>query len=380
MNNPIGIDAISFYSPRYYLDLATLAKVRGVDPSKFQVGLGQFQMAIISPLEDIVTMALEAASDVVVGHEEVIDLILFATESGFDFSKASGIYLQQLLKLNPYARVLEVKQACYGATGALQLAVDHIQLHPDRKALVLASDVAWYGFQSAGEVTQGAGAIAMLISANPRVAVVHAGKFYTESNADFYRPLGSEVPVVDGKLSIRSYRDVLKKVAPDKAFEYICFHQPFATMADKANEALKFPIKPEALQLVKQLGSVIGNIYNGSLFLSLISLLMYHKTTLAPQRIGMFSYGSGATGEFFELDLLASYSQGIHIQKFHDLVHHRLALTFEHYESFMHQFVAKEKSLDHLTNRSTLRPDQRYILKAIQAGHRIYEAIDTQGS
>jgi hypothetical protein len=46
----------------------------------------------------------------------------------------------------------------------------------------------------------------------------------------------------------------------------------------------------------------------------------------------------------------------------------------------MHQFVAKEKSLDHLTNRSTLRPDQRYILKAIQAGHRIYEAIDTQGS
>jgi 3-hydroxy-3-methylglutaryl CoA synthase len=94
----------------------------------------------------------------------------------------------------------------------------------------------------------------------------------------------------------------------------------------------------------------------------------------------LFSYGSGATGEFFELDLLSTYPQGIPIQKFHDLVHHRLALTFELYESFMHQFVAKEKSLDHLTIRSTLRPDQRYILKAIQAGHRIYEAIDTQGS
>ncbi len=372
MSVSIGIDALSFYSPRYYLDLARLAEARGVDPSKYQIGLGQYQMAIISPLEDIVTMALEAASDIVQGHEQDIDLILFATESGFDFSKASGIYVQQLLKLNPFARVLEVKQACYGATGALQLAVDHIRLHPDRKALVIASDVAWYGFQSAGEVTQGAGAIAMVVSADPRIAVVHSGKFYTENNADFYRPLGSEVPVVDGKLSIRSYRDVLKKVAPEKAFEYICFHQPFATMADKANDALAFPIKPEALQLVKQLGSVIGNIYNGSLFLSLLSLLMYAPSPLTPQRIGMFSYGSGATGEFFELDLLATYTQGLKFSQLHERVTNRVALTFEQYEQFMQVFSEKEKRLEYQPDLSTLRTDQRFILKAIQAGHRVY--------
>jgi hydroxymethylglutaryl-CoA synthase len=372
MNVSIGIDALSFYSPRYFLDLTRLAAVRGVDPSKYQVGLGQFQMAIISPLEDIVTMALEAASDIVSGHEQDIDLILFATESGFDFSKASGIYVQQLLKLNPFARVLEVKQACYGATGALQLAVDHIRLHPNRKALVIASDVAWYGFQTPGEVTQGAGAIAMLVSANPRIAVVHSGKFYTESNADFYRPLGSEVPVVDGKLSIRSYRDVLKKVAPEKAFEYICFHQPFATMADKANEALAFPIQPTALQLVKQLGSVIGNIYNGSLFLSLISLFMYSKTALKPQNIGMFSYGSGATGEFFELGLMSTYREGISLIRLHERVANRVALTFEQYEHFMKVFSEKEKQLEYQPDLSTLRSDQRFFLKAIQAGHRLY--------
>ena len=375
MNPSIGIDAISFYSPRYFLELATLAKARNVDPAKYQVGLGQYQMAIISPLEDIVTMAMEAAKDVVVGHEQTIDLILFATESGFDFSKAAGIYLQHLLKLNPFARVLEVKQACYGATAALQLAVDHITLHPTRKALVLASDVAWYGFQSAGEVTQGAGAIAMLISANPRVAVVHSGKFYTESNADFYRPLSSEVPVVDGKLSIRSYREVLKKVAPNKPFEYVCFHQPFATMADKANEALAFPISAPALQLVKQLGSSIGNIYNGSLYLSFLSLLMYAKTPLLPQSIGMFSYGSGATGEFFELELRSTYLSGIPMKKLHDLVTHRLPLTFDQYVEFMNAFTQKEKAFDHPTNRLTLRPDQRFILRSIQAGHRVYEDL-----
>lgn len=375
MNSSIGIDAISFYSPRYYLDLALLAHARGVDPSKYKVGLGQHQMAIISPLEDIVTMALEASSDVVRGHENDIDLILFATESGFDFSKASGIYIQQMLKINPFARVLEVKQACYGATGALQLAMEHIQLHPDRKALVLASDVAWYGFQSAGEVTQGAGAIAMLISANPRMAVVHSGKFYTESNADFYRPLGQDVPVVDGKLSIRSYRDVLKKVAPQQAFEYVCFHQPFATMADKANEALTFPISNDALSLVKQLGSVIGNIYNGSLYLSLISVLMYSKNMLKPQRIGMFSYGSGATGEFFEIDLLATYLQGINLAYLQDQVSHRVALSFEQYVEFMNLFSHKEKLLNYQPDITTLRPDQRFILKAIQAGHRVYEDL-----
>ncbi len=56
-----GIDKIGFYTPRYYLDLLTLAKARNVDPGKFCIGLGQQKMSLPSPDEDVVTMAASAA-------------------------------------------------------------------------------------------------------------------------------------------------------------------------------------------------------------------------------------------------------------------------------------------------------------------------------
>ena len=56
-----GIDTLSFYTSHYALDLARLAEVRGVDPDKYFVGLGQRKMAVPAPDEDIVTMAAVAA-------------------------------------------------------------------------------------------------------------------------------------------------------------------------------------------------------------------------------------------------------------------------------------------------------------------------------
>lgn len=372
MAQKVGIDAISFYTPGAFLDLAVLAKARGVEEAKYKVGLGQDKMGIISPSEDIVTMGLEAAYDIVQGQQSAIDLVLFATESGFDFSKAAGIYLHPLLGLNAQCRVLEVKQACYAATGALQLAVQYVSLNPQKKALVISSDIAWYGFKTPGEVTQGAGAIAMIIAANPKVAVVQPGQFYTESIPDFYRPLGSEVPVVDGKLSIRTYRDIFKKVMPNKPYEYICFHQPFATMANKANEVLPYPVAEEFLTESKILGSIVGNIYNGSLFLSLLSVFMHAKKTLRGKTIGMFSYGSGSIGEFFDVTVQNDHEKAIPFSRIRQVLDDRRALSFGEYERWMNEFSTKERQLNYAVDASYISPKQRFYLKSIEQGHRLY--------
>src|SRR5699024_5093131 len=121
-------------------------------------------------------------------------------------SKSSGVYVHKLLNLNPNARTIELKQACYGATAALQLAKGHIALHPESKVLVLASDIARYGLNTAGEVTQGAGAIAMIISANPRIMELEKDStFLTNDIMDFWRPTYSKVAYVDGKFSNEQY-------------------------------------------------------------------------------------------------------------------------------------------------------------------------------
>jgi hydroxymethylglutaryl-CoA synthase len=371
MANKVGIDAINFYTPQVYLDLSDLAVARQAAVDKFKVGIGQEKMSLIEPFEDIVTMAAEASVSLVKGRENDIGLLLFATESGIDFSKSAGVYLHALLKLNPHCRVLEVKQACYAATGALMLAKDYVAAHPNKLALVVASDVAWYGFESAGEVTQGAGAVAIIIAANPRIGVIHEGQMIVANMTDFYRPAHYEVPIVDGKQSIRSYKDLLKVVRPEIAMKFMCFHMPFATMSDKASEVLISPLSQDVLQATKAFNKEVGNIYNGSLYLSLLSLMSTYPSSLANETVGMFSYGSGATGESFSLSLTADYDRFIDKENFIHMIQRRQRVNIETYQSLMSVYASKEKALEFQPALSQSL-SHRFFLTSIQAGHRAY--------
>jgi hydroxymethylglutaryl-CoA synthase len=372
MNFKVGIDAIHFYTPRIYLDLADLAIARQTSVDKFKIGIGQEKMSLIEPFEDIVTMAAEASLPIIKGREDDVGLLLFATESGVDFSKSAGVYLHHLLKLNPNCRVLEVKQACYAATGALLLAKDYVQNHPTKIALVVASDVAWYGFESAGEVTQGAGAIAMIVAHNPRIGVIEEGQAIVANMMDFYRPAYYDVPIVDGKQSIRSYKDLLRSVRPVSPMKYVCFHMPFATMSDKASEVLVQPLSQEVLLATKAFNKEVGNIYNGSLYLSLISLLTTYPSSLEQETIGMFSYGSGATGEMFGLKLVPGYQTQIPKDIFLSSITNRQRVEFSQYQDLMSTYAEKEKALEY-EPRLPQNKGHRYVLVAIRSGHRYYE-------
>lgn len=123
--------------------------------------------------EDIVTMAAEAAYPLVQGDDSAaISSLLFATETGIDQSKAAGIYVHRLLGLSNNCRVVELKQACFSATAALQMACALVARQPEKKVLVIASDIARYELNTPGEATQGCGAVAMLVTANPRLVEI----------------------------------------------------------------------------------------------------------------------------------------------------------------------------------------------------------------
>ena len=78
--------------------------------------------------------------------------------------------------------------------------------------LVIASDTARYGLNSGGEPTQGAGAVAMVISHNPSILELHDDSVaYTEDVYDFWRPSGEIYPLVAGKLSKDAYIKSFKK-------------------------------------------------------------------------------------------------------------------------------------------------------------------------
>ncbi len=352
----IGIDAISFYTTRYYLDLKVLAERRGADYQKYYVGIGQELMSVAPPDEDVITMGASAAQPLMeMGDRSEIDLVLFATESGVDQSKAGGVFVHGLLDLSSSCRVVELKQACYSATVGIQMAAAMVQRGAARKVLVIASDIARYELSSPGEATQGAGAVAMIIAAEPRlIALDPESGYYTADVMDFWRPNYREEALVDGKYSTQIYIEALLNTweqyqrlsgrAPEDLYRF-CYHIPFTKMAEKAHRRLIRNVTGKNLsmeEIERALGEslnysrVTGNCYAASLYVGLTSLLDCSREDLSGRRIGFFSYGSGCVGEFFSGEVRKGYQQHLLSDRHQKMLADRIELTCEQYEDIYH--------------------------------------------
>jgi hydroxymethylglutaryl-CoA synthase len=354
----IGIDRISFHTSHYYVDLKTLAAARSVEPDKYYVGIGQEKMAIPSPDEDVVTLAASAAWPLMCdGELEDVELLLFATESGIDQSKAAGIYVHGLLEMGSRCRVVELKQACYSGTAGLQMAIAFVARNPGKKALVIASDVARYELGSPGEATQGCGAVAMVVSENPRlVAIDPECGYYTEDVMDFWRPNYRSEALVDGKYSTmvyihalteswKQYADLTGRSLAD--FDRFCYHIPFTKMAEKAHRKLchKFKVQPGKEQMHALLeeslrySRITGNCYAGSMYVGLASLLDTAEEDLADKRIGFYSYGSGCVGEFFSGVVQPGYRDVLYAEQHRNMLENRTELKYQQYEDIFNYGV-----------------------------------------
>lgn len=389
----VGIDQISFYTSHYFLDLATLAKARGIDTNKFYVGLGQEKMSVCAPDEDIVTLAANAALRVVKAEDiNQIDTIFFATETGIDQSKAAGIYVKGLLNIPNKVRVVEVKQACYSATVALQMATAWVTKHPTKKVLILSADVARYGFNTAGESSQGCGAVAMLISANPRILAIEAGAgIYTDDVMDFWRPNYRDEALVEGHYSTKIYLQALEETWQHYQMEtgrqfhehaHFCYHTPVPRLVEKAHEQLcklnnqdrtRETVQTE-MQNALVYGKACGNAYSAALYISLASLLDNSNNDLSGERIGFYSYGSGCVAEFFSGVVQPGYRQYLDTEFHREMLSHRQELTYDEYEAFYSFQLPKNGGECHTPKHKA----GKFRLAGIKDHKRQYEAVTVQ--
>lgn len=135
-------------------------------------------------------------------------------------------------------------------------------------ALVVVSDIAKYDMGSSGEMTQGAGAVVMLLNDNPRLLAFDPKVTATsiKDEYDFYRPFGKETPIVHGQYSNLLYMIQVKKaveaykkkvissglinIEPGETIvdhlDYINMHLPYSNMGKKA---LAYLVRHEWRQL-----------------------------------------------------------------------------------------------------------------------------------
>lgn len=351
----VGIDKLHFATSHLYVDMAELATARQAEPDKYLIGIGQSKMAVIPPSQDAVTLAANAAAPMLTATDiAAIDLLVVGTESGIDNSKASAIYVAKLLGLSQRVRTIEMKEACYAATAGVQLAQDHVRVHPDKKALVIGSDVARYGLNTPGEPTQGGGAVAMLISADPKVlALGTESSLLSEDVMDFWRPLYHTEALVDGKYSSNIYIDYFQDVfknylqttqtSPD-TLTALVFHLPYTKMGLKALRSVLPLVDAEKqaqwlthFEHARQLNRQVGNLYTGSLYLSLLSQLLTDPQLQPGNRLGLFSYGSGAEGEFYTGVIQPDYQAGLDHGLPQRLARRRRVSVVEYETLFSHQ-------------------------------------------
>jgi polyketide biosynthesis 3-hydroxy-3-methylglutaryl-CoA synthase-like enzyme PksG len=375
----IGIESLNVYGGRAYVEVQDIFTARQLDAARYD-NLMMRRKAVSLPCEDPVTNAVNAARPLLdrLGPDgrDNVELLITATESGLDFGKSIATYVHKYLGLPSTCRMFEVKQACYGGTAALQMAVamSSTGLSPGGKALVIASDVARASVKlTYAEPSQGVAAVAMLVGRAPGVLDIDPGAsgIHAFEVLDTCRP-DAETETGDPDLSLMCYLDCLEASFADYArkvegadfrssFDYLAFHTPFAGMVKGAHRHLmrrRHQSAPAQIQedfeqrLAPSLRYCVevGNSYSATLFVALAGLI----DALGPRdtyRTGLFSYGSGCCSEFFSGIVpagAAEHQAGFAIA---DALANRRRLSIDQYEQVLGlnaqwRFGARDQSVD----------------------------------
>ena len=278
----VGIDAIDFYIPQIALQIGSLAEAREIPAAKLEKGLGLKSIALADIDEDAASMAANALYQLLINNSidpKTIGRVYLGTESALDSAKPTATYaigaVEEKLtekygeRCFKYCDVVDLTFACIGAVDALENCLDWVRVNPDKKAIVIASDIAKYELDSSGEYTQGAGAVAMLITSNPNIleiqktiglSMMHVGDFFKPrrkiTNKDINQngnnlsintifntkkevlELFFEEPVFDGYYSNECYQNRISEALEHfkslsnvnflKEWNHLIFHLPYA--------------------------------------------------------------------------------------------------------------------------------------------------------
>lgn len=299
-------------------------------------------------------------------HPSQVGRLEVGTESLVDKSKSTKTHLMKLFPGNHDIEGIHSRysgatslNACYGATNALINTLNWIS-SPNwdgRYGIVVATDVAVYE-EGPARPTGGCGAIAILISNKPKIALSPTRASYIDDQYDFYKPIpSSEYPVVDGKSSMDLYINALRECFklykqksgaknPLDSTDFFCFHTPFYKMIQKAFDSLAKVEYPNIsgqdsanlfLQKVEPtlyVSKRIGNIYTGSLYACLISLL-YRTPDIKDKNIFLFSYGSGLCSTLLQGRVISNPISSSQIADIDLMFNNRVQVPAEEYSRIM---------------------------------------------
>jgi 3-hydroxy-3-methylglutaryl CoA synthase len=390
MSPPYGIDKLRVYPSTAVLDIETLCRARGTDFGQVSRTLMTRERSVVPPWEDTVTLAINAAADLLAPQErDSVGLLVVATESSVDQEKPVSSWAHRWLGLPSNCRNFEIKHACYGGTAALRMALAWLreQNDDDCRAVVLSADSSLLGFGEPFEPVMGACGCAMLLSANPGLLELDPRLWgvYAHEVTDVIRP-ALNVETGNSQGSLFAYVEALEgawtdfrrrtggKLEFDSAFARHVYHLPFAGMglqahrtlaslASGANRGEALASYARRVEPSLRYGARIGSSYSASPYIALLSLLDHPDPPGPGDQISMFSYGSGSCAEFYAARFGPRARQAAADARLADLLDDRRVLGVAQYERSERARVAA-------IGAATYRPDPNLIEGLFESHYR----------
>lgn len=242
-----GVSGLSLCVPSYRVQLGAWSQWVGAKPDKVEAVVGR-SFRVCTPGQSIYTIAASAVLDLIERYDvdpRDVGFLGFGTESSTD-NAAGAVVIRGMIDdalraqgrptLSRACEVPEFKHACLGGVYGLKAAARYLSADGrGRRAIVVSADIAEYERGSTGEQTQGAGAVAMLLDAEPalfEIDLAHSGSASAYRGIDFRKPFARhrvagyatqtqrlhDFPVFNGKYSTVCYIDATVN-ALDNMFE-----------------------------------------------------------------------------------------------------------------------------------------------------------------
>ena len=339
----VGVSDVSVYVPSPRMRLDSLFDYRVQQNPKLERPLrhaiektGQKGFRFPQPWEDSATLAAQSAYELLNRNPQVVPSLRFlasGTESTVDHAKPIAAYVEGMLQragidVPESISTFQVQHACAGGAIAMLGIAAQLAIASDRheSGLVISTDVARYDAPSTAEITQGAGAISMLIETEPRLIELDLSTqgFCSRDVDDFFRPIGSITAKVKGGYSMQCYNEALDAAfhdhcrrsnqEPDEALrstDLFVFHVPFKFMALNAlqrlishhvhihGDELQHFVDSRGFEESLEPNTRVGNLYTASTFMAMSFLLRERHARFGDDIVGkkimIASYGSGNT-------------------------------------------------------------------------------------
>jgi hydroxymethylglutaryl-CoA synthase len=304
----VGIVSYGGYIPRWRIKPQDIAKTWGADGDAISRGLNIVSKSVPSPDEDVITISVEAARNLMKKvniDPKDIGAIYVGSESHPYAVKPSATIVAEAIEASPDLTAADFEFACKAGTAAIQTCMGLVASDMIRYGIAIGSDTSQGAPGDPLEYSASAGGGAFLIGKEKVVATIKHTVSFTTDTPDFWRREGQTYPKHGGRFTGEPayFKHVLtcaknlfdQTGTGPEDFNHAVFHQPNGKFPVSAGKKLGF--SKEQIQtglLVPQ----IGNTYSGAVLLGLAAILDIAEPG---ERVFVIGYGSGAGSDGFDI-------------------------------------------------------------------------------